>query len=212
MGKAVSTLAHELKNPLVAIGGFSRLVKKHLPDNHPYRDKIDIIIEEGRRLEKMVKEILDFSRPPKLRLKQEDIKGIVDQSLPIVSQQAERRNVGLSLELTHPPLISLDSERLKQAFINLLSNAIDASPEGDQVIVSIRQRGRFIMVDVTDHGPGIPKSQREEIFSPFFTTKEHGTGLGLAIAKNIIEAHGGNLEVLEKPEKGTTFRVMLPVE
>jgi signal transduction histidine kinase len=130
MGKAVSTLAHELKNPLVAIGGFSRLVKQHLPDNHPFRDKIDIIIEEGHRLEKMVREILDFSRPPNLKLKKEDIKGIMDLSLPIVSHLAERKNVGFFLEPPpHLPLISLDSERLRQAFINLL-NAIDVSPEG----------------------------------------------------------------------------------
>ena len=213
IGKAVSTLAHELKNPLVAIGGFSRLVKKHLPKNHPYRDKIDIIIEEGRRLEKMVKEILNFSRPPNMNFEKEDIKGIIDQSLPIVSHLAEGKNVGLSLEPTpHLPLVSLDSERLKQAFLNLLSNAIDASPEGGQVIVSIRQGGRSIMVDVTDHGPGIPNSQRGEIFSPFFTTKKHGTGLGLAITKNIIEAHKGSLEILDKPERGTLFRVTLPAE
>lgn len=213
IGKAVSTLAHELKNPLVAIGGFSRLVKEHLPENHPYRDKIDIIIEEGFRLEKMVKEILDFSRPANLQREKEDMKGIIDRTLAVVSHLAEKKSVGVSLQ--PPPnlsLISLDSERLKQVFINLLSNAIDASPEGEKVIVSIRQRARSIIVDVTDHGPGIPRSQRAEIFSPFFTTKRHGTGLGLAVAKNIIEAHKGSLEVLDNPDRGLTFRVTLPVD
>jgi two-component system sensor histidine kinase HydH len=213
VGKAVSTVAHELKNPLVAIGGFSRLVKKHLPKNHPYRDKIDIIIEEGRRLEKLVKEILDFSRPPNLQREKGDMKGIIDQTLAIVSYLAEKKNVGVSLQ--PPPnlsSVSLDSERLMQAFINLLTNAIDASPEGEKVIVSMRQRARSIVVDVTDHGPGIPRSQRKEIFSLFFTTKRHGTGLGLAITKNIIEAHRGSVEVLDNPDKGVTFRVTLPAD
>jgi len=213
MGKAVTVLAHELKNPLVAIGGFSRLVKKNLPENHPYRDRIDIIIEEGHRLEKMVREILDFSRLPNLQREKEDLKRIIDQSLAIVSLLAEKKSVGVLLQsLPNLSLISLDSERLKQAFINLLSNAIDASPEGNQVIVSMRQRARSIIVDVTDHGPGIPRSRREEIFSPFFTTKRHGTGLGLGIAKNIIEAHRGSLEVLDNPDKGITFRVTLPAD
>ncbi|MEW5901521.1 MAG: HAMP domain-containing sensor histidine kinase, partial [Acidobacteriota bacterium] len=196
-----------------AIGGFSRLVRKHLPENHPYGDKIDIVIDEGRRLEKMVKEILDFSRPPNLQREKEDLKRIIDQSLAIVSSLAEKKSVEIPPLPAQPlPLISLDSERLKQAFINLLSNAIDASPEGEKVIVSMRQRARAITVDFTDHGPGIPRSQREEIFSPFFTTKRHGTGLGLAIAKNIIEAHMGSLKVLDSPEKGSTFRVTLPVD
>lgn len=213
MGKAVSTVAHELKNPLVAIGGLSRLVRTHLPEDHPYREKIDIVIEEGQRLERMVTEILDFSRPSNLQLAKGDLREIIDQSQSVVSHLAEKKSVGVLIKPS-PDLspILLDPERLKQAIINLLSNAIDASPAGEKVIVSIEQKARSMIVDVTDHGPGIPGSQREDIFSPFFTTKQHGTGLGLAIAKNIIEGHKGRLEVVDNPDKGVTFRVTLPAD
>jgi signal transduction histidine kinase len=213
IGKAVSTIAHELKNPLVAMGGFSRLVKEHLPEDHAYRDKIDIVIKEGRRLEKLVGEILDFSRPPDLRRANADLREIIDQSLDVVSHLAEKKDISILIEQSpNIPRISLDSERLKQAIINLLSNAIDASPKGGTVTVSLQQKAHAVSVDVTDHGAGVPRDQREHIFSPFFTTKRHGTGLGLSIAKRIIEAHSGSLEVLDNPEKGTTFRITLATD
>jgi signal transduction histidine kinase len=98
---------------------------------------------------------------------------------------------------------------MKQALINLLTNAIDASPEGEIVTVSSYQKGGKIIIDVSDHGCGVPIDRKEEIFSPFFTTKEHGTGLGLPIAKKIVEAHNGSMEVLENRQKGAIFRVML---
>ncbi len=100
--------------------------------------------------------------------------------------------------------------RTEQVLINLLMNAVQASPEGETVIVSTSQEGGYVRIDVTDCGCGIPHEQKEEIFTPFFTTKKEGTGLGLAIVKKIIQAHEGDLEVLDNPEQGVTFRVLLP--
>ena len=101
--------------------------------------------------------------------------------------------------------------RLKQCIINLLVNAIQASPEGEKVVVSTSVRDGLVNVDITDRGKGIPPEKEEEVFVPFFTTKSDGTGLGLPIARKIAEAHGGSLQVLKAPVKGATFRVSLPV-
>jgi signal transduction histidine kinase len=213
MGKAVSGLAHDLKTPLIAIGGFSRLIHRNLEEDSPHREKLSIIVEEVQRLERMIEEMLDFSRPLELHRSQEDMTKVISQSLAIVSNLAQERKVRVEWQSSQNlPLTSFDAARMKQAFINLLINAIEASPEGETVTVSSYQKGRKITINVSDHGCGIPVDKKEEIFSPFFTTKENGTGLGLPIAKKIIEAHQGYLEVLENREKGVIFRVMIPYE
>jgi two-component system, NtrC family, sensor histidine kinase HydH len=213
MGKAVSGLAHDLKTPLIAIGGFSRLIQRNLGEDSPHREKLGIIVEEVQRLERMIKEMLDFSRPLELHRSQEDMTKVISQSLVIVSNLAQERKVRVEWQSSQNlPLISLDAVRMKQALINLLINAIEASPEEETVSVYSYQKGRKITIDVSDHGCGIPVDKKEEIFSPFVTTKESGTGLGLPIAKKIIEAHQGYLEVLENREKGVIFRIRIPYE
>jgi signal transduction histidine kinase len=101
---------------------------------------------------------------------------------------------------------------MKQVLINLLMNAVQASPEGETVTVTVCQKGRYIGIELSDNGCGISFTQSEEIFAPFSTTKKEGTGLGLPIAKKIIEAHKGHLELLDNPEQGATFRILLPIE
>jgi len=211
MGKAVSGLAHDLKTPLIAIGGISRLVHRNLEENSPHREKLSIIVEETQRLERMIKEMLDFSRPLELHRSEEDINKLISQCLAIISDLAQERQVKVqSQSLQDLPLSSFDPLRMKQVLINLLINAIEASPEGETVAVYSYQKGRKIIIDVSDRGCGIQADKKEEIFSLFFTTKENGTGLGLPIAKKIVEAHSGYLEVLENHDKGATFRVIIP--
>ena len=211
MGKAVSGLAHDLKTPLIAISGFTRLVQKALEDNSPYRGKLDIVIKETQRLENMVNEMLDFSRPLELHRSQEDINQVLNQSLEIVSGIAQEKNVKIQNQSSHNlPLISFDPPRMKQILINLLTNAVEASPEGETVRLHSYHSGKKLIIDVSDRGFGIPVEKKEEIFIPFFTTKRGGAGLGLTIVKKIVEAHQGYLEVLENHEKGVTFRVVIP--
>ena len=213
MGKAVSGLAHDLKTPLIAIGGISRLVHKNLEKGNPYREKLDIIVEETQRLEKMVKEMLDFSRPLELHPSMEDINKVVSQCLEIISDLAQERKVKVeNLSSQNLSLMSFDPQRMKQALINLLINAIEASPEGETIAVNSYQKRKKLIIEVRDSGYGIPMDKKEEIFSHFFTTKKQGTGLGLPIAKKIVEAHQGYLDILENQEKGVTFRVILPIE
>jgi len=213
MGKAVSGLAHDLKTPLIAIGGFSRLIQRNLGEDSPHREKLGIIVEEVQRLERMIKEMLDFSRPLELHRSHEDMSKVISQSLAIVSNLAQERKVRVEWQSSQNlPLISFDAARMKQALINLLINAIEASPEEETVAVYSYQKGRKIIIDLSDRGCGIPAGKKEEIFPPFFTTKESGTGLGLPIAKKIIEAHQGYLEVLQNREKGVIFRIRIPYE
>jgi two-component system sensor histidine kinase HydH len=212
MGKAVSCLAHDLKTPLIAIGGLGRLARKNIENNDSsFKEKLDVIVKEANRLEKMVKEMLDFSRPLELHPIKGYIDDVVNESLLIISDLAQAKRVKVqNLPSGDLPSMFFDSDRIKQAFINLLTNAIEASPEEGAVWIHCYRKRKNLIVDVKDQGIGIPSDKREEVFSPFFTTKNGGTGLGLAIVKKIVEAHGGYLEVLENPEKGVTFRVTIP--
>ncbi len=210
-GKAVSALTHDMKTPLIAIGGFSRLVKKYIQEDHPHRDKLDIIIEETRRLENMVKDMLDFSRPLELNRSANHVDAVIEECLGVVADEAHRRKIVIKYESVRGrSATSIDRMRIKQALINLIMNAIQASAEGEPVVVSFYQTKNRSIIDVIDLGCGIPRDQRAEIFMPFVSTKKEGTGLGLPIVRKIVEAHQGQIQVLDNPKRGTIFRVILP--
>lgn len=212
MGKALSGLAHDIKTPLVAIGGFARLVRNHIEEGSPDREKLDIVLKETERLESMVKHMLDFSRPLELNRSMEDINRLIEESLVLVEAAAAERKVALENEpAPNLPMISIDSMRMKQVLINLVMNAIQASPEGERVRVSTRGKKEKLVIDVADCGCGIPVEKRDEVFVPFVSTKKNGTGLGLPIVKKIVEAHQGRMEILDNPERGVTFRVVIPL-
>lgn len=212
IGRALSSVAHDMKTPLVAIGGFTKLVQSHLSPENPDLAKMQIVLNETDRLEKLVRDMLDFSKPLDLDLSREQISKIIDESLEITKSLAEKKEVMLEAEPPGPiELVSLDRARIKQALINLLTNAVQASPEGTTVYVRYRQKDRDLFIDIVDCGCGIPAEIRKEIFSPFFTTKREGTGLGLPIVRKIIEAHGGHIEILDNVEGGSIFRITIPI-
>jgi two-component system, NtrC family, sensor histidine kinase HydH len=210
IGRSLSAVAHDMKTPLVAIGGFANLIKRHLPAGNPDGCKLDIIINETARLEGMVKDMLDFSRPLDLNRIEVDIYSMINECVAIV-ENAKSQKVSIQAKLAdNLPAVSLDSIRIRQALINLLTNAVQASPEGDTVTLHCYRKGKNLFLDVIDCGCGIPLELREAIFSPFFTTKKDGTGLGLPIVKKIVDAHGGFLEIIDNPCKGLTFRMIIP--
>jgi signal transduction histidine kinase len=211
IGRALSGVAHDMKTPLIAIGGFVKQVQRHFAKTHPDWGKMRIVLSETGRLEKMVEDMLDFSKPLHLRKSPEEISAVLEESVAVTRPLADEKRVELRVEaLGSAPPVLLDRSRIKQVFINLLTNAIEASPEGRTVKICYRMLGKDLVVDVTDKGPGIALEIRKEIFLPFFTTRKEGTGLGLPIVKKIIEAHNGSLEVLDT-FRGATFRVRLPV-
>jgi len=160
----------------------------------------------------MMKDLLDFARPLALQREQEDLNKLIAESLSVVEDEAQRRKVNIRHTPSEKlPPVAMDTMRMERVLINLIMNAVQASPEGETVTVQTYRDGSSLVVDIADCGCGIPLDNREEIFNPFFSTKKEGTGLGLPIAKKIVEAHEGHIKILDNPEKGVTFRLMIPI-
>ena len=210
MGRALSAVAHDIKTPLIAIGGFSRMVHGHLDEANPDRSKLEIVINEVHRLETSLKQILDFSRPLQLDKSLQDLNGVIVESLVMIEDAARERELSIETHFADIPLVSFDPMRMKQVVMNLVMNAIQASPPGKIVSITTHLKGKRLLIDVTDCGCGIPVQKRHEIFAPFVSTKKEGTGLGLAISKKIIEAHRGGIEILDNVEQGVTIRISFP--
>jgi signal transduction histidine kinase len=212
MGTAVSAAAHDIRSPLTAIGGFVNLVLRNLPEKDPARDKLEIVIQETRRLEALTDNMLDFTRPLEVVKESTDFNRLVEESLNLIRTGLADSDVRLQSQLcSRLPEILVDQGRMVQVLINLTRNAIEASPAGSVVSVRTIQNGSDLLLEVVDMGEGIPPERRQEIFRPFFTTKNKGTGLGLPIARKIVEAHGGRLEMSDNPIQGMTTRIVLPV-
>ncbi len=212
IGSALSGVAHDIKTPLIAIGGFARMVQSHLGKGHRDWGKMEIILNETTRLEKMVKDMLDFSKPLTLDASDEEMTALIDECFELTGPLAQAKSIELrSIVSTRLPPVHLDRSRMKQVLLNLLTNAIQASPEGETVAVRSRIKGSDLVVEVIDAGCGIPAVLRKNVFSPFFTTKKEGTGLGLSIVRKIVEAHRGRVDILDNAGNGITFRIILPI-
>jgi two-component system sensor histidine kinase HydH len=211
MGRALSGVAHDMKLPLMAIGGYTAFVMKKLGESDPNRQKLDVVVRQVQRLETMVKNMLDFSRPLQLEKCATHMEKLLGDVAAVAKEEAVSKGVELELQSQKGLApVSVDPGRLEQALLNLVSNAVQASTSGDPVKLRAVAQGGEVAIEVSDRGDGIPERKRCEIFTPFYTTKKGGTGLGLAIVKKIVEAHHGRLELMDNPEKGVTFRIVLP--
>lgn len=212
LGQAAAALAHEMKTPLIAIGGFAQQIYRTLEDDHPHRAKLKIIVDQVAHMEQLMREVLDYVRPMQLRLERAYLREVVEEARSLASLFAEQSGVSLELELPPQPVEALiDKGRLRQVLLNLMQNAIQASPRGARVIVSTAREGDFGLITVGDQGCGIAAEDLARIFNPFFTTKRQGTGLGLAVAQKIVQAHGGGIESRSAPGQGSSFTVRLPL-
>lgn len=211
IGRAVSEIAHDMKSPLMAIGGFVSQVSRKLSGDEASLNKLQVVIRETARLEGMVKEMLDFGRPFELVPSQESLNDLVEETVEVSKPIAGKAGVELRAEVDRSmPSLELDATRLRQVLMNLITNAIQSSSSGEEILVRTRHSKLEEIVEITDCGCGIPEGEREKIFQPFFTTKKEGTGIGLATAKKIVEAHGGRITFHPNKDKGTTFVVALP--
>lgn len=213
LGELSAGMAHEIRNPLGSIKGAVEILKDdYTPDDAKY-EFIGILLKETDRLNRIVQEFLGFSRPKQPEFRQADLNEAIESVLTLTTQEA--RKAGVKIDKKLDPDIgkrSLDAGMLKQAFLNLVLNAIQAMPNGGVLTVESRLESDAIEVKIVDTGVGIPEGDRKKLFSPFFTTKKSGTGLGLAITYRIIENHRGRIDVASEQGKGTTFTVKLPIE
>jgi two-component system sensor histidine kinase HydH len=212
LGELSAGMAHEIRNPLGAIKGAVEILKDdYSPDEAKY-EFIGILIKETDRLNRIVQEFLGFARPKIPEFQPADVNEAIESVLTLTAQ--ESRKAGVMVEKRLDPSIgkrSIDAGMLKQAFLNLILNAIQAMPNGGILTIESSIQGRVLIVKISDTGTGIPEENRKKLFSPFFTTKKSGTGLGLAITYRIIENHRGTIDVASEPGKGTTFTVKIPV-
>ncbi len=211
VGKEVSEIAHDMKTPLMAIGGLANQVSKKLGQDDPDQKKLGIVIQETARLESMVREMLDFGKPLKIEPTETKFNDLVLDSVKIAQTIAKKKDVEMETDLdTSVSTVFLDGPRVKQAFLNLMTNAVQASSAGENVVVRTSLENSWVILEVVDYGCGITKEHQESIFRPFFSTKDEGTGLGLGIVKKIVKSHGGDISFHPNPEKGVTFTVRFP--
>ncbi len=212
IGRTVSEIAHDMKTPLIAIAGILDQVSKKLFDGDPDKIKLDLVIRETSHLKSMVNDMLDFGRPVELQLTKTDINHLIQETADTMRGIAVNSGVELRTDLD-PSLqpLMLDVHRVKQILLNLITNAVQASPIGEHVLIKSRLMRNALILHVSDRGDGIKEKDQEIVFAPFFSTKRGGTGLGLAIVKKIVEAHGGYVFFRQNPERGVTFVVGLPI-
>lgn len=213
IGRMAAQVAHEIRNPLVTIGGFARtLIKSEkVASDDELTLMTQIIAEEVSRLEKILNNVLDFVKLSKPEFKKEDINRIVQESLLIIQDEMANKDISIhkTLDLNLAPLW-LDPQQFKQVLINVLQNAIYSMQDGDLSIRTYQQNESQVVVEIEDTGVGIPEEILENVFTAFFTTKPNGTGLGLPITQQIIHGHGGKIDVKSEVGKGTLFRFIMP--
>ena len=213
LGELSAILAHEIRNPLASIRGTAEILMEDGAPAENRREFLDILVKESDRLNHVVEDFLKMARPEPINKIPCDVNEELANMVTLFSAQARQSKVSLELKPSSLPSFRGDGEKLRQAFMNILLNAIQATPAGGRVTVSTsedRERRR-IVISFADNGPGISQEAASKIFEPFFTTKGTGTGLGLPITKKIIEGHGGSIEVESEPGNGATFKVLLPV-
>lgn len=217
LGTLTAGLAHEIRNPLVAIKTLTHLLPERL-DDEEFRNKfLQIASGEVDRISSMVTELLDFARPSDPKLEEENINTILDGMILLVSTETNKKQIDIVKNYASDlPFVQIDREQIKQVFLNLLINAIEAIPENGKITVHTRSFMKpggepYAQIEFTDTGCGIPSDQLEEIFDPFFTTKNTGSGLGLSISNQIVRDHKGYIDVESQLGKGSSFFINLPI-
>lgn len=211
LGHLSAGLAHEIRNPLASIEGAASIVQRDSQNETRRQEFLEIIQRECWRLNRLVTNFLDFARPRQPHLQPTDMVALLDSVLSLVSHTAAKGLVEFRTEISHPlPFVKCDAEQVKQVLLNLVLNAIQSMPQGGEVVVSARTETPYLMIRIQDRGSGISPEHVDSIYDPFFTTKENGTGLGLPVAYQIMEQHGGLLELSENGPEGATFTIHLP--
>jgi PAS domain S-box-containing protein len=235
LGQMAAGLAHEIRNPLAAIELTASLIKRKMLDQPTHTAQLESIQSEVRKLNKIVTDCLEFVRPVKVSPERVDLPSLLDESLATVLSTVDRDSIEIVKNYLETPAVPVDYNQMKQVFVNILVNALQALGEPGTIKISCGpstffQRNRpyansgfseknlsrqvdlapYAWVKIVDNGQGIPEEILSKIFYPFFTTKEKGSGIGLAIAQKIIDSHHGSIDVESEVGRGTTFTIKLP--
>lgn len=222
LGELAAGAAHEIRNPLTAIRSTIQYLSKDFSADPVKSEMVTELISEVERINKIVQGLLSFARPSDLNTSDINIEQLINQTLLLVTNTLRKQNVEVEFEyFTDNTTIQGDAEQLKQVFLNIILNAVEAMgknpPERSRTLIISIEKGtpinthsRYLIISFEDSGKGIEQKNIENVFNPFFTTKEEGTGLGLAICYGIINRHEGEIEVNSVPDKGTCINIKLP--
>ena len=222
LGELAAGVAHEMRNPLTTIRGYLQILPENLKDPEFIQEFSDNVIREIDRLTRLTENLLDMAKPISPELQTAVLSGILDEVVMFLADSFGRHRIRVEREEdTDPAVVWVDRDRIKQVFINLLMNAVEAMPQGGTIRVRFGQRMErlregdpprsYAVVEIQDCGPGIPREMLDRLFDPFFTTKDHGTGLGLALSNRIVEEHQGFLRAESQMGESATFSVLLPL-
>jgi signal transduction histidine kinase len=216
LGQVAAGIAHEIRNPLVGIGSTAALLRDEIDATDERRADLDIILNEIRRLDRIVNQIIDYARPRELMPTTWPVEGLIDEVLKLLDTRLEGQCFEVVRRCEPDLAAHADRDQIKQVLLNLCHNSLDAMRSGGELGISaghsIHAAHDGLFVEVSDTGFGIAKKDLPQVFQPFFTTgKPHGTGLGLAICRNIAEAHGGDIAITSEPGQGTKARIWLPL-
>jgi signal transduction histidine kinase len=216
---AARTLAHEVKTPLNALAIHLEVLRSKLAapgDGEQAQRSLSALDSSVRQVDRLVRDFTDYSAPVTMERNSVDVAEVLEASLEAAGSTCAMKNIALAKNLASPPwLIVGDAARLRQSFDNLLRNAIEAQPDGGEILISVNKDAAHLTVDFSDAGPGVPPERRDQLFEFGKTTKAGGSGIGLPLSQLIVESHGGSLSYLERnggSSHGATFRVTLPLE
>jgi diguanylate cyclase (GGDEF)-like protein len=209
VGELASGMAHEIRNPLTTIKGFLQLSKA---DNFNVRPWYDLIMDEITRMSMLTAEFLQFSKPHAAQFKIQSIEDIIHRVISLLDSEAARLGHYIQFDKANQPLyMMMDQDKMLQMLLNVIKNAFEAMPEQGSVHIRLSTYNNKAIIEITDTGTGIPQSELEKVFLPFYTTKETGTGLGLSICHKIVQDHQGTLEVESESDKGTKLIITVPL-
>jgi signal transduction histidine kinase/putative methionine-R-sulfoxide reductase with GAF domain len=213
LGQLAAGIAHEIRNPLTSINILIHSMTENLPSGDSHKEDLKVIEEEIHRMNEILDQFLRFAKPATPLLEKADVSSIFEETLQLLRPHIEKQIIVVKKEFQSLPIILMDREQMKQVFLNLLLNAIQAMPGGGHLTLRGRnsEDGQWIHISIQDSGIGISSENINKLFDPFFSTKEGGIGLGLSITHRIIDQHHGKIEVESAPGKGTLFTIWLPI-
>jgi two-component system sensor histidine kinase HydH len=213
LGRLAAGVAHEIRNPLSSIRGFAQFFMQRFKGREQEQEYASVMIKEVDRLNRVITELLDFARPKEPHRELHSLEEILDHTLEVLKPELAKKKVGVEKKVERElPLARVDRDQLSQAFLNLLINSLESMEDGGKIRVGIRRERQVSpRISIGDTGKGIPSEDLGKVFEPFFSTKRKGTGLGLSIVHQIVEGHGGDIQVESQEGEGTFFQITLPI-